>query len=633
MSNVITRKQLAMVVTMLAGTFIAVLNATLLTPALPTIMRDMDVASTTVQWLTSGYSLTEAVVIPLSAYLMGRLSTRQLYIGGMALFGAGCVVCALSPSFSFLLLGRVMQAAATGAVMPMVMSTVLLVFPREKRGRAMGIVGLLIGFAPAIGPSLSGLLIDSVGWRVIFVIVAVLSFVVVALAVGVLENNGNFERGKFDALSVLLSSVGLVCLLIGFSTFSSAQNHMTTAALVIIGAVLIALYAHRQLKLEKPMLKVGILKSRQYSTTVVIIMVFMAALIGMETIMPLYIQGVLGYSATISGVTLLPGALVGAIIGYFAGNIFDRYGVRKPVLIGACAITLAAFGFTQFKTDSPIALVSVVYTVMAVGIQFTMTPINTWGVNSLANKDIQHAPSTSNTLNQVAGSFGTALLVSLASVVTGMSQTGDATQRVFEGYHVSFSTTALLAVVAVLMIVVFVRDKKQEVKTSEAQMPATDVVLSPSLAVVADAMNRSAAQAPASASMREVVKVMSATDTTGVSIVGEGGQLVGYVTDGDVARYLARHNQYYSSPSAGFIGFVNDDEDMVQRMEMLAELNVMELATKHVVTVNVDTPLDEACAVLSERKIKKVPVLDKGVLVGALSRRNVVHYLMGLYEQ
>ncbi len=133
--------------------------------------------------------------------------------------------------------------------------------------------------------------------------------------------------------------------------------------------------------------------------------------------------------------------------------------------------------------------------------------------------------------------------------------------------------------------------------------------------------------------MREVVKIMSATDTTGVSIVGEGGQLVGYVTDGDVARYLARHNQYYSSPTAGFIGFVNDDDDMVQRMEMLAELNVMELATKHVVAVNVDTPLDEACAVLSERKIKKVPVLDKGVLVGALSRRNVVHYLMGLYEQ
>ncbi len=632
MSIGISRKQLVMVATLLAGTFIAVLNATLLTPALPTIMRDMSVEATTVQWLTSGYSLTEAVIIPLSAYLMGRLSTRKLYIGGMALFAAGSVVSAVSPHFAFLLLGRIMQAAATGAVMPMVMSTVLLVFPREKRGSAMGIVGLLIGFAPAIGPSLSGLLIDNIGWRAIFVIVAVLSFAVTALAVAVLENNGNFERSRFDVLSVVMSSVGLVSLLYGFSTFSSAQNHLVTVALIVVGLVFVALYGRRQLKLEQPMLKVGILKSRQYLVTVVIIMIFMAALIGMETIMPLYIQGVLGYSATVSGVTLLPGALVGAIVGFFAGRIFDRFGVRKPVLFGACAITLAAVGFTQLKIASPIVFVAVVYTVMAVGIQFTMTPINTWGVNSLANKDIQHAPSTSNTLNQVAGSFGTALLVSLASVVTSMSSGGSAAEQLFAGYHASFGTTAVLALLAVVLVVVFVRDRQSAANAAKADEPVAELVLSPSLAVVSDAMNRNAAKALASANMREVVAVMSATDTTGVSIVDEQGQLVGYVTDGDIARYLAHHNQYYSAPTTGFIGFVNDDDDMGKRMRELAELNVMELATKHVITVDADMQLDKACTVLGERKIKKVPVLKNGVLVGALSRRNVVRYLMGALE-
>lgn len=629
MSIGISKKQLAMVAVLLAGTFIAVLNATLLTPALPTIMRELGVAQTTVQWLTSGYSLTEAVVIPLSAYLMGRFSTRKLYIGGISLFGIGSVIAALAPAFPVLLLGRVFQAAATGAVMPMVMSTVLLVFPREKRGRAMGIVGLLIGFAPAIGPSLSGVLIDNVGWRAIFVIVAVLSFIIVGVAIACLQDNDAFECSKFDLFSVVLSTVGLVCLLYGFSTFSSAENHLITAGLIVVGAACLALYARRQLTLDEPMLRIGILKTRRYSITIIIIMIFMAALIGMETIMPLYIQGILGQPATVSGLTLLPGALIGAIVGYFAGNIFDRFGVRKPVLIGGASMVVASIGFTQLHIDSPVPFVAAVYTIMAVGMQFTMTPINTWGVNALQNKDIQHAPSTSNTLNQVAGSFGTALLVSISSAVTGMLGTGS-TEAVFAGYHASFCTTAGLSIVAVALIVFFVRDKEaQPAQESAAQLAMQET---PGLVRVADAMNAAAAKVLNTASMREVIDLMSRMDTTGVSVVSDTGELVGYVTDGDVARYLARHDKSYSSPSSGFMGFVADDGDLKERLSDLASVNVMELATKHVITADANMPLDKACSILSDRKIKKVPVLQNGVLVGALSRRNVMHYMMGKLE-
>ena len=630
MSLGLTRKQTAMVAVLLAGTFIAVLNATLLTPALPTIMKEMGVEQTTVQWLTSGYSLTEAVIIPLSAYLMGRLSTRKLYIGGIALFGMGSVVAAISPAFPFLLLGRVMQAAATGAVMPMVMSTILLVFPREKRGSAMGIVGLLIGFAPAIGPSLSGVLVDSVGWRAIFVIVAVLSFLIVAVATGVLPNNDAFERSKFDILSVVLSTVGLVCLLYGFSSFSSSENHLVTFVLVVIGVVVIGLYARRQLTMDEPMLRVGILKTRRFAIVVAIIMIFQAALMGMETIMPMYIQGVLGQSAMVSGVTLLPGALIGAIVGFFAGNLFDRLGVRKPVLVGGASIVIAAIGFACLQIDSPIPFVAVVYTVMAVGMQFTMTPINTWGVNALQNKDIQHQPSTSNTLNQVAGSFGTALLVSISSVVSAAAS-GDAVAQTFAGYHASFCTTAALVIVAVLLIFIFVRDKKPAAQETEALDVA--FAAAPGVASVGDAMNREAVKVLSSAPMREVIALMSATDTTGVSVVSESGELVGYVTDGDIAKYLARHDQSYSAPSSGFLGFVSDDGDINDRLADLAALNVMELATKHVITVEASMSLDRACTILSERKIKKVPVLENGVLVGALSRRNVIRFLMKHMEQ
>lgn len=301
----ISKKEFRMMAVLLSGAFLAVLNATLMTPALPTIMVDMGVDSTTVQWLTSGYALTEAVVIPLAAYLMGRFSTRRLFIGGLTLFGCGSLVAALAPAFPVL----------------------------------------------------------------------------------------------------------------------------------------------------------------------------------------------------------------------FAGRLFDKHGVRRPVLAGAAGITVGLIGFVSLQIDTPIVAVAVVYAVMAIGMQFTMTPVNTWGVNSLPNDAIQHAQSTGNTMNQVAASFGTALLVSVAATVSANTTSLTGLENTFFGYHAAFCTTALLAGVAVVLIVALVRDGKR-------------------------------AKAGAGA------------------------------------------------------------------------------AASRVVSVDVNTPLDVACGVLAKRKIKKVPVTRDGVLVGALSRRNILHAII-----
>ena len=393
--------------------------------------------------------------------------------------------------------------------------------------------------------------------------------------------------------------------------------------------------------------------------------------------MPLYIQGVLGQSATVSGLTLLPGALIGAFTGMLAGRLFDKFGVRVPVLIGAAVILCGVLGFTQFRADSPIVLVSVMYAVLAIGIQFTMTPVNTWGVNSLPNEAIQHAQSTSNTINQVAASFGTALLVSVAATVSGAASNLAGVERTFAGYHASFCTTALLAACAIALILVFVRDKKKAAATggavaaagSQAGVPSGAAVASrvvvPSAAVsdaqadvrasdgasfadasapsdafaraadkalsgftLAQVMNPNAATVSNSACMREVIAILSSTNTSGVSVVDPTGKLVGYVTDGDIMRYLARNDFNMSSPSAGVSLSLQDDEDMEGRLAALANLNVMELATKRVISVDIDTPLDVACATLAKRRIKKMPVTSNGVLVGALSRRNVLHAMM-----
>ncbi|WP_172136472.1 MDR family MFS transporter [Adlercreutzia sp. ZJ473] len=631
----LTRQQFVMVAVLLSGTLLAVLNQTLLSPALPAIMASLQVDATTVQWLTSGYSLVEAVIIPLSAFLIGRFTTRQLFITGFAVFTAGSLLAALAPAFPFLLAGRVLQAACTGMVMPMVFTVILLVFPREKRGSAMGVIGLIIGFAPAIGPSVSGLLVDSVGWRALFVIVTVLSAFVLAASALVLKNYGSFERTTFDKLSVLLSSVGLVCLLYGLSTFASSSNMAVTGGLIAAGVALMALYIRRQLRLEVPMLKVSILKARPYATAVCTIVIVQAALMGTGVITPLYIQGVLGQSATMSGVAMLPGAVVGAFLGLVAGRLFDRYGVRRVVIPGGIVMLAGAAGLVLLGMNTSIMMVTAVYTVLTMGLQFIMTPLNTWGLNSLDNSVIQHTQGLSNTLNQIAASFGTAMLVSVSALGSSFAASAGAVgvEQSFAGTHLAFCTTSALLVVALAVIVVLVRDKAPARAASakaKAGEGAATAAAAPTAAGsddvrVRDAMNLHPVYVSANATMRDVVLLMAETDTSGVPVVDEDYVVVGFVTDGDVAQYLGKNDMAMFDATLNLYHAV-DDGKIQERLSNLLDLNVMKIATKRVLSTTPDARIDEACHILATKRIKKMPVVSaEGKLVGALSRRNIIH--------
>lgn len=632
----LTRNELIMVAVLLSGTLLAVLNQTLLSPALPTIMASLSVDATTVQWLTSGYALVEAVVIPLSAFLIGRFTTRQLFITGIAIFTGGSLLAALAPSFPFLLAGRMLQALSTGIVMPMVMTVILLVFPREKRGSAMGIVGLIIGFAPAIGPSAAGVLVDSVGWRALFLIVTVLSVCVLIAGIAILKNYGDFARTTFDKLSVLLSSVGLLCLLYGLSTFTSSDNLAVTGALVLVGVVVLVLFVRRQLSLDVPMLKVSILKTRQYATTVIIVVGVQAALMGTGIITPLYIQGILGHSATVSGLVMLPGAVGGALLGLVAGRLFDRYGVRKVVIPGALAILVGAAGVALLQIDSSILFVAAVYTTISLSLQFTLTPINTWGLNSLSNDVLQHSQGLSNTMNQVAASFGTAMLVSISALGPHFAPNASAFEQSFFGDHLAFCTTAALLVVIVGIILVCVRDKKPATsKAGSSEVvttPAAHRALAQDDLTVGFAMNKNPLYVSDRAAMRDVVLLMAQTETSGIPVVDDDYHIVGFVSDGDVASYLGK-NEISLFDATGNLYRMTDDNQLAVRLANLLNLNVMKIATKRVLCTTPDTPLDEACHTLAEKRIKKMPVIEDGKLVGSLSRRNIIHGIASSAEE
>lgn len=624
----LTRNQFVIVAILLAGATLVVLNQTLLSPAFPSIMADLQVDATTVQWLTSAYSLVEAIVIPLSAYLVGRFPTRKLFIAGVSVFAIGSLLAAFAPFFGVLLLGRIFQAASTGVVMPMVFTVVLLVFPREKRGSAMGIVSLVIGFAPAVGPSVSGLLVESIGWRSLFVLVAILAVVIVIAATIFLKSYGEFEPTSFDKPSVALCSLGLLGLLYGLATITSSSNIAVPVALIVVGAILLVLFVRRQLSLEVPLLKVDVLKSHRYAIVVALVALLQAALVGTGVLLPIYLQNLLGVSALETGLIMLPGAVLGAIMGFFAGRLFDRFGARRVAIPGALVSAIGGCGLVGFQLDSPIPYIIVIYTCLGVGMQALVTPLNTWGINSLDNRVIQHANALQNTLNQVGASLGTAILVSLSATSTFLFPEMPALEQAMAGDRIAFVFTAFIMIVMLLVIVVKVKDGKKEPSAAERANALRMPTKADDHIAVDLAMNKQPYFVHSSDSIREVAQILATSKTSGVPVVDDHMKVIGFISDGDIMKYIGRSEGAVLDATL-MLYRATDDENFMQRVAELLDLNVMRIATKGAISVESGSELDEACRLLAEKRIKKAPVVNEdGTLVGSLSRSDVIRSTM-----
>jgi len=443
-----TRQQIIQVAVLLFGCLLSELNYTLLAPALPVIMDDMSVGETDVQWLMSAYALVEAVVIPLNAFFLGRFSTRKLFAGSFVLFAAGSAVIAAGPSFAWLMAGRALQAFATGVVITMSTTLVLLIAPRESRGRMMGLLGLVISFAPAIGAPASGGLVDIVGWRVLLVGVAVLAVAIAVVGVASLRNHEGFERTSFDVPSVVLSCAGMVGFLWGVSTVTDSDTPWVSALVMAAGVGVLLVFARRQSKLEVPMLRVETLRMRQFRTAVILCCLMEAALLAIDVLLPLLLENSLGASPTETGFAMMPAALVGGVAGIVSGRLFDRYGVRKVAVPGIIVLLGSAAGLCFVGLDTHVVLVTMLYMVETLGWQMVSTPCNTWGINSLSNDVIQHGTAVLDTLMQVGAAFGTATIVSLTALAPGI-----------DGYRFGFIGCAALLVVSAVMVLVAVRDR------------------------------------------------------------------------------------------------------------------------------------------------------------------------------
>ncbi len=444
-----TINKIPLLAVLITGSFITFLNQTLLATALPHIMRDLSLESNVVQWVQSIFFLVNGIMIPVTAFLIERFTTRRLFLAAMGLFAVGTLVCAFSPSFILFLAGRVFQAAVVGIIMPLMQTVLFLIFPPEKRGAAMGMYGLVIGFAPAIGPTLSGWVVEHFPWRSLFYIILPIVLIDMVAAYFLLKNVTKQRETELDIISIILSTLGFGGLLYGFSVAGSlGWASGQVIIFLVIGLLTLLWFTLRQMKLSRPILRVDVFKYKVFTLTTVLNAICFIAMIGAAVILPMFMQNMLGFSAFKSGLMMLPGAIVMGVMNPITGRFYDKYGVRWLAIGGLSILTVTTFMFTFLTPETTFAFLAVTNAVRMFGVSMVMMPTNTAGLNQLPYELIPHGTAMSNTMRQMAGAMGTAFLV---TVMTNNMLPGQGVVGMINGVNVSFFVAGVTALAGLIL--------------------------------------------------------------------------------------------------------------------------------------------------------------------------------------
>jgi DHA2 family lincomycin resistance protein-like MFS transporter len=437
----------SLVIWLLVGSaFVMILNETIMSVALPSLIVDLDISVGTAQWLTSGFLLVMAVVIPITGFLLQRFPPRRIYIASMSLFSLGTLISALAPGFPVLMTGRVVQAAGTAVMVPLLMTSVMRLVPVSRRGATMGTITIVIAVAPAVGPTLSGVILTALGWRWMFWIV--LPIALIALTSGLLRLRIDAETRPvpLDVLSVLLSAVAFGGLLFGLSSVGEAARG---GALVspwlptAVGLVALAVFVARQLRLQRSggaLLDLRPLTVRPFAVAIVLVMLSMMALFGVLILLPLYLQEVQHLDPFVTGLAVLPGGLAMGLLGPVVGRLYDRLGARRLVIPGAAVMTVAMWAFTMLGAASPLWEIIAMHVVLVIGLSLMLTPLMTDALGSLPREIDSHGSAIVATLQQVAGAAGTALFVTVMTLAATDATAGTDV----DGARAAFLTAAII---------------------------------------------------------------------------------------------------------------------------------------------------------------------------------------------
>ena len=444
---------------LLISAFVAILNETTMGIAIPQLNVELGIAPSLGQWLTSAFMLTMAVVIPITGLVLQRFSTRGVYLTAMTLFSLGTLICLIAPGFTVLLLGRIVQASGTAIMMPLLMTTVMNVVPEHSRGRIMGRVGIVMALAPAVGQTVSGLILDSLSWRWLFGLILPIALIALSIGAKWMLNLGVSEYKRIDVASVMLSALGFGGVVFALSQLGSAHGGESagtsggTVALMLIAAVIaLGLFIWRQLRLqrkEEALLDLRVFRSLNFTMSVVVMSILALAMFGSLTLLPLYLQNVVGLSATEAGLIVLPGSVVMGLLGPIVGRIYDARGPRPLLIPGTILVSAGLWSYSMVDQNTSVMLLASIQIAMSVGLAMSFTPLFSASLSSLQPRLYSHGSAVLNTLQQVAGAVGVAVLITtMSSVASDQSALGEIASQA-AGAQSAFMIGAIVSLGAV----------------------------------------------------------------------------------------------------------------------------------------------------------------------------------------
>lgn len=447
---------------LLVSTFVVILNETIMNVALPKLMDEFQVSPSAIQWLATAFLLTMSVVIPATGYLLNRLAIRTVFMLAMALFTMGTLLAGLSPGFEVLLVARVIQASGTAIVLPLLMTTILDLVPSTRRGAVMGNVSIVISVAPAIGPTLSGVILHSLSWRFMFLLVLPIALVALIVGSRLLPSDRKRSSARLSIPSVLISIPAFGGLVYGLSGIGSANADPRNVALVSLGVSLVALtgFVLLQLRLQRSdgaLLDMRPFLHRQFTLALALMVLAMMALFGVIILLPMYLQNVRGLDVLSTGLLILPGGLLMGLLAPWVGKLFDKVGARPLLLPGGLLLSAVLFGYTTLDSDTPLVLIVGLHLLMSIALAFIFTPAFTAGLNPLPHSLHSHGSALLATLQQLGGAAGTALLVGVmaAGTLAAAGNGEDAVSAQVSGFNNGFFVAAVVSlgivVIAALM--------------------------------------------------------------------------------------------------------------------------------------------------------------------------------------
>lgn len=435
---------------LVSGAFVVILNQTLMNTALPALMEDFNITANSAQWVTTMFMLVNGIMIPVTAFLIQKFTTRSLFFAAMGLFTIGTVLAMLAPTFPVLLAGRFVQAAGGGIIMPLMQTILFAIFPRDKRGQAMGMFGLVISFAPAIGPSLSGWIVEHFPWQALFLMMLPIAVIDMIIAYFILDNVTERTNPRLDSLSIVLSSFAFGGMLFGFGNAgNTGWVSYEVIVPLVIGLISLGVFIWRQLTLEEPMLELRILKDPMFTLNTVLGMLVFIAMIGGMLLLPVYMQTMAGFTATASGLMLLPGAVLMGVMSPVTGRIFDRFGAKWLAIVGFTLLATGTLFLAFLTTTTSFAYLTIFNAIRMLGVAMVIMPVTTAALNQLPQRMIPHGSALNNTMRQVAASVGTAVLVTVATGAA-LDPAQHGAEGAVQGVNVAFMVAVGICVAGII---------------------------------------------------------------------------------------------------------------------------------------------------------------------------------------